>query len=124
MLIAWEALIGMMFDRGGFPAALRTAAWLGIEMAGKAAALLTGDRKELKETGTVAPPVQQELRGRDKERVEQLQERIGYQFKHPILALQALTHPSHAATGDELATNSYQRLEFLGDALLDLIVTE
>ncbi|KAJ5982483.1 hypothetical protein N7451_012583 [Penicillium sp. IBT 35674x] len=44
---------------------------------------------------------------------------IGYTFKSPALLTEALTHPSceHDAT-----TQSYQRLEYLGDAVLDIIV--
>lgn len=44
---------------------------------------------------------------------------IGYQFKDASLLTEALTHPS--CEHDQL-TQSYQRLEFLGDAVLDMIV--
>ncbi len=49
------------------------------------------------------------------------QERIGYHFHDPILLLRALTHPSYVNEhpGDEAGDN--QRLEFLGDAVLDFI---
>lgn len=47
-----------------------------------------------------------------------LEERIGYRFITPALLWQALTHPSNAG---EL---SYQRLEFLGDSVLGLLVAE
>jgi ribonuclease-3 len=53
---------------------------------------------------------------------EALQERLGYAFRDPALLQLALTHPSvaheHNAT---LETN--QRLEFLGDAVLQLVLT-
>lgn len=48
-----------------------------------------------------------------------LQKLTGYTFKHPGLLLEALTHPSQSL---DTQTSSYQRLEFLGDALLDEIV--
>ncbi|GJJ12209.1 hypothetical protein Clacol_006450 [Clathrus columnatus] len=48
-----------------------------------------------------------------------LQNELGYQFKCGTLLCEAFTHPSAAAN-----IPSYQRLEFLGDALLDLVVLE
>ena len=45
---------------------------------------------------------------------------IGWKFKNRSLLLQALTHASY--TRNRL-TDSYQRLEFLGDAILDYLVT-
>lgn len=47
---------------------------------------------------------------------ELLEIRIGYEFKHKHLLLMALTHPTHASGFSEC----YQRLEFLGDAILGL----
>ncbi|KAL5335072.1 hypothetical protein BJX70DRAFT_401960 [Aspergillus crustosus] len=49
-----------------------------------------------------------------------IESQIGYNFSNPSLLLEALTHPSHHDT----ATQSYQRLEFLGDAVLDMLVVE
>ncbi|MCD6595153.1 ribonuclease III [bacterium] len=43
---------------------------------------------------------------------------IGYKFSDESILVRALTHPSIA----EKPSDSYQRLEFLGDALLDFIV--
>ena len=48
--------------------------------------------------------------------LEQLEEKIGYTFKDPGLLKLALTHPSYA--GETHQHN--QRLEFLGDAVLQL----
>lgn len=44
---------------------------------------------------------------------------IGYQFKNRGYLLEAITHPS---CEHDMNTSSYQRLEFLGDATLDMIV--
>ena len=44
---------------------------------------------------------------------------IGYTFNDPELLTEALTHPSCEY---DLSTQSYQRLEFLGDAVLDMVV--
>ena len=46
---------------------------------------------------------------------------IGYTFEHKILALEALTYASY--TGNFL-TPSYQRLEFVGDSILDYLITQ
>ena len=51
----------------------------------------------------------------------EIQKRIGYTFKNARLLETALTHPSFA--GDH-KVESYQRLEFLGDAVLELCVSE
>ena len=46
--------------------------------------------------------------------------RIGYSFKNQALLRQALTHPSY---GGDRHVPDYQRLEFLGDAVLELYVS-
>ena len=52
-----------------------------------------------------------------------LEERIRYQFRNPQLLTEALTHPS---VGHEKQRRHFdnQRLEFLGDAVLQLVITE
>jgi ribonuclease-3 len=57
----------------------------------------------------------------DDDQVAQLQAALGYQFAEADLLQLALLHRSHAAE-HELA-ESYERLEFLGDAVLQLAVT-
>ena len=55
--------------------------------------------------------------------VSPLEERIGYKFRNPLLLEEALTHPS---VGHETQRHHFnnQRLEFLGDAILQLVITE
>ncbi len=52
-----------------------------------------------------------------------LEERIGHKFRNSLLLAEALTHPS---LGHETKRHHFdnQRLEFLGDAVLQLIVTQ
>jgi ribonuclease III len=52
-----------------------------------------------------------------------LEDRIGYRFKDAGLLERALTHIS-AMTGARNRTLSYQRLEFLGDHVLGLVVSD
>ncbi len=48
---------------------------------------------------------------------------LGYTFSRPELLVHALTHRSFANIGGSVA-DSNERLEFLGDAIVDLIVTD
>ena len=50
-----------------------------------------------------------------------LEAMIVYRFNKHILLAEALTHPSAIAIGGSM---SYQRLEFLGDAVIDMIVVD
>ncbi|MCR5304793.1 MAG: ribonuclease III, partial [Lachnospiraceae bacterium] len=59
-----------------------------------------------------------------REDLDNLEEIIGYKFKNRELLVQALTHSSYA---NELKMNrkgDYQRMEFLGDAVLELVASE
>lgn len=53
-----------------------------------------------------------------------LQERLGYTFQRPDLLIEALTHKSYLHESRERAVSDNERLEFLGDAVLDLVVSE
>lgn len=58
--------------------------------------------------------------------IEQLEKKIGYVFKNKTLINLAITHSSFLKNNLE-KTNyllSYQRLEFLGDAVLQLIISD
>ena len=53
-----------------------------------------------------------------KKNIEALEKSLGYEFKNEKLIIEALTHKSYKQPYDN------ERLEFLGDAVLDLIVGE
>ena len=53
-----------------------------------------------------------------------LEERIGYKFKNTELLRQALTHSSYANERRINKIDDYERLEFLGDAVLELVSSE
>jgi ribonuclease-3 len=55
--------------------------------------------------------------------MHQLEERIGYKFHKRGLLEQALTHPSVGHEKQRYHADN-QRLEFLGDAVLQLVITE
>ncbi len=54
----------------------------------------------------------------------QLCEKINYQFEDVSLLKQALTHKSHVVDESGEATGNNERLEFLGDAVLDMVISE
>ena len=54
-------------------------------------------------------------------KLEKLQEIIGYQFQRPGLLAHALTHSSYANERHWDKTRCNERLEFLGDAVLELV---
>ncbi len=53
-----------------------------------------------------------------------LQERIGYQFNDISLLRQALTHSSFANECKDKSVHDNERLEFLGDAVLEIVSSE
>lgn len=55
---------------------------------------------------------------------EKLQERIGYRFAEPALLAAALTHRSYANEQPAGGRADNERLEFLGDAILGLVIAE
>lgn len=56
--------------------------------------------------------------------LEQLEKRIGYCYKNKELLQQALTHSSFANEQKINKSKDYERLEFLGDAVLELVSSE
>lgn len=53
--------------------------------------------------------------------IDSVERMLGYTFEHKILLVEALTH---ASCETNHGTVSYERLEFLGDSVLDLVVTD
>ena len=56
--------------------------------------------------------------------LEELEEKIGYHFENKLLLRQALTHSSFANEQKVNKYEDYERLEFLGDAVLELVSSE
>ena len=56
--------------------------------------------------------------------LEMLEERIGYRFRDKALIKQALTHSSFTNEQKIYRAKNYERLEFLGDAVLELVSSE
>lgn len=56
--------------------------------------------------------------------MEVLEERIGYRFRDRSLLRQAMTHSSFTNEQKIRRAQNYERLEFLGDAVLELVSSE
>lgn len=56
--------------------------------------------------------------------IHEAQQAIGYSFRQPQLIEEALTHKSHVNEIKDQPHRHYERLEFLGDAVLALIISE
>ncbi|MGB9608800.1 MAG: ribonuclease III [Minisyncoccia bacterium] len=55
---------------------------------------------------------------------EELENKIGFKFKNKKLLFEALTHRSYLNENRNWELKHNERLEFLGDAVLELIITE
>ena len=49
---------------------------------------------------------------------------VDYQFKKPEILRQALTHKSYLPVDLDEKISNNERIEFLGDAVLDLVISE
>lgn len=56
--------------------------------------------------------------------IDELHEELGFRFHNRTLLLQALTHRSYLNENPEASHPDNERLEFLGDALLDFVTAE
>uniref|UniRef100_A0A0E0JSJ4 Uncharacterized protein n=1 Tax=Oryza punctata TaxID=4537 RepID=A0A0E0JSJ4_ORYPU len=104
-----EAIIGAYYAGGGLRAALAVLKWLGIG---------AEIEEDLIVQAILSASVQTCL---PKDNVfEMLEAKLGYSFSVKGLLVEALTHPSQQELG---AKYCYERLEFLGDAVLDILLT-
>ncbi|XP_062078299.1 dicer-like protein 4 isoform X2 [Humulus lupulus] len=103
-----EALVGAFLVDSGFKAAIAFLRWIGIEVDFQASQVTDICRASDKYI-TLAAEMN----------TKALESSLGYQFVHRGLLLQAFIHPSYT----KHAGGCYQRLEFLGDAVLDYLIT-
>ncbi|KZV28338.1 endoribonuclease Dicer3a [Dorcoceras hygrometricum] len=101
-----EALIGAYYVGGGLIAALSLMKWLGLETELKPT--LINDAIKAASLHSYAPHI---------EAINILESKIGYKFNVKGLLLEAITH---ATEGVDCC---YQRLEFLGDSVLDILIS-
>lgn len=58
------------------------------------------------------------------QKISELEKKINYTFKNKNLIIEALTHRSFLNENPNFNLNHNERLEFLGDAVLELVITE
>ncbi|KAJ7491248.1 hypothetical protein FB451DRAFT_1222522 [Mycena latifolia] len=100
-----EATLGASFVTGGIEMSLHTGRALGLDFGGPTPWSIRYPVREPSPASSV---------------FSALEDSLGYSFRDAKLLVEALTHPSF----DNQNTNSYERLEFLGDAVLDLVVID
>ncbi|XP_068323627.1 endoribonuclease Dicer homolog 3a-like [Pyrus communis] len=105
-----EALIGAYYVGGGLFAALHVMKWLGIDS--------DFEPKLATEAITRASLRSYYPKHQD---IAALELKLGYQFSVKGLLQEAITHASQQKLG---ASYCYQRLEFLGDSVLDVLITQ
>ncbi|GAB4854001.1 helicase [Ancistrocladus abbreviatus] len=104
-----EALIGAYYVGGGLMAALHLMKWLGIEADIRQSYLDEAiNRASLLSYTTKA------------NEIRVLETKMGYEFSVKGLLLEAITHATEQESG---VGYCYQRLEFLGDSVLDVLIT-
>ena len=59
-----------------------------------------------------------------RERLRELEDIIGYSFRDKKLLKKALSHPSYSSEAGLQRSESNQRLEFLGDAVLEAVISD
>ncbi|WVZ67722.1 hypothetical protein U9M48_016765 [Paspalum notatum var. saurae] len=104
-----EAIIGAYYVGGGLKAAFSVLKWLQIEIEIEEDLIM----KAMSSASVRTYLLNVNL-------VELLEAKLGYVFSVKGLLIEALTHPSQQEAG---ATYCYQRLELLGDAVLDILIT-
>ncbi|CAI8584290.1 unnamed protein product [Vicia faba] len=103
-----EALVGAFIVDSGFKAAFAFLTWIGIQVNFEASQVVNICN------GSVGYfPLSAEID------IPSLEGKLGHHFVHKGLLLQAFVHPSYNKHGG----GCYQRLEFLGDAVLDYLIT-
>ncbi|KAI8023022.1 Dicer-like protein 4 [Camellia lanceoleosa] len=103
-----EALVGAFIVDSGFKAASAFLKWIGIQVDFEASQV-----SNICSASTIFKPLSAQID------ITALENLLGYQFLHKGLLIQAFVHPSY----NNHLGGCYQRLEFLGDALLDYLIT-
>ncbi|XP_028190186.1 dicer-like protein 4 isoform X5 [Glycine soja] len=103
-----EALVGAFLVDSGFKAAIAFLSWIGIQVDFEASQVV-----DICIASASYSPLSSEVD------IPSLEGKLGHHFFHKGLLLQAFVHPSY----NKLGGGCYQRLEFLGDAVLDYLIT-
>ncbi|KAG9456245.1 hypothetical protein H6P81_000753 [Aristolochia fimbriata] len=103
-----ESLVGAYIVDSGFKAAESFLRWIGIQV-----------DFQVSDVSRIYIASESNLSVMDLIDVERLEKLLGYKFLRKGILIQAFMHPSH----NQHSGGCYQRLEFLGDAVLDYLIT-
>lgn len=124
-----EALIGVYLLTTGIKGALKLMNWMGLKTVPQIDIMAFNPNNGFPVLPTRLPSSTiDETQNEEQEHalmqlysgLELFEKRLCYTFKNKALLVEALTHASYLPNR---ITNCYQRLEFLGDAVLDYLVT-
>lgn len=115
-----EALIGAYLTSCGPRGALLFMSWLGIRVLPRARTHSGFGRLKAPAPPSVDVEDAVDRLGLLLDGYDAFEEKIGYRFRDRSYLLQAFTHASYHYNR---STDCYQRLEFLGDAVLDYLIT-
>jgi endoribonuclease Dicer len=105
-----ESLIGAAYVHGGFDLAIDCCKMFGLGLIWQTLPARIEDILAQQEPLIDYPS-----------QIGDVEEMVGYTFKRKVLLVEAL---SHASSQHDLPTISYERMEFLGDSVLDMVVTD
>ncbi|KAJ6794191.1 endoribonuclease Dicer-like protein 4-like isoform X1 [Iris pallida] len=103
-----EALVGVFLVEGGFRAAIAFLQWIGIQV-GFEVSNVYKFLDESKSNLSLSKSID----------LDGLEKLLDYRFMHKGLLIQAFIHPSY----NKHSGGCYQKLEFLGDAVLEYLIT-
>ncbi|XP_074579672.1 endoribonuclease Dicer homolog 4 isoform X2 [Curcuma longa] len=103
-----EALIGAFLVESGFKAAIAFLRWIGIPV-----------DYDVSNVYRICDSSNNNLSLMSNINVKELEGELGYNFRFKGLLLEAFVHPSYS----KHSGGCYQKLEFLGDAVLDYLIT-
>ncbi|KAF9084442.1 Dicer-like protein 1 [Mortierella sp. AD031] len=117
-----EASLGAAYLSGGYSSAFKAAKSLNIPFnefdTWSDFERVYLEAKAAKQAQSENGPSMSTLSIANRTAIQEVQKTLGYEFKDPLLFFEAMTHASHIRA-DAVC---YQRLEFLGDAVLDFQV--
>ncbi|KAJ3128383.1 hypothetical protein HK098_004630 [Nowakowskiella sp. JEL0407] len=131
-----ESLIGVCFIDSGMSAACKFLKWMGLVgdafICNEYEATEAENEEEDDEfeegavesnSGNMDSTLSKPLPNDPLGTLVEIETKLGYKFKDKYLLLEALTHSSYVEMGSYIVTKSYERLEYLGDAVLDCVLT-
>ncbi|KAG7442304.1 P-loop containing nucleoside triphosphate hydrolase protein [Guyanagaster necrorhizus] len=113
-----ESTIGAAYMHGGFELGYECAKFFCLDLTWQPTAECISSLIE--RVSVTEPEVRKRIDLPEKV-MSQVESMLGYEFRHKLILLEALTHPSHQ---QDFGTISYERMEFIGDAVMDMVVTD